>query len=226
MSDTTPSPLQLTQAVLQRRVGADTGPHEPNVLLIEGVADRDWVFDLGRTGMSRVEEAMKAVTAAWRSSDAAGKVDRLGRELAASEEAEGEARRRAGALEGELAARLDAGEDTADIEDRLAAAKSDLAKVAVRAGVLRHLLDRARAEARDRLRRGLEAARLRMHQRARLEHQSAVRALQRLVAEHFPAVNRSGYVFSLTKTADLTEHHLRLAGFDQPAAETVEHGDG
>ncbi len=218
MSETTPGPLQLTQAVLQRRMGADTGPHEPNVLLVEGMADRGWVAELGRRGLARVEEAMQAVTAAWRSSDAAAKTDRLARELAAAEEAGAEARRRAGALEGELAARLDAGEDTAAVEDRLAAAKSELARVAVRAGVLRHLLDRARAEARDRLRRGLEAARLRLHQEARQEHQAALRGLERLVAEHFPAVNRSGYVFSLTKTADVTEHHLRLAGFEPPAA--------
>ncbi len=217
MSDTT-SPLQLTQAVLQRRVGAETGPHEPNMLLLEGVADRGWVSELGRQGLVRVEEAMKAVVAAWRSSDAAGKAERLGRELAAAESAEGESRRRSAALEGELAARLDAGDDTADVEDQLAVAKSDLARLAVRAGVLRHLLDRARSDARDRLRRGLEAARLKLHQQAREEHQAALRALEQLVAEHFPAVNRSGYVFSLTKTADVTEHHVRLAGIDEPAA--------
>lgn len=221
MSDTTPSPLQLTQAVLQRRVGADTGPHEPNLLLIEAVAERGWVAELGRQGLARVDEAMKEAAAAWRSSEAATKADRLARELAAAESAEGEARRGAGALEAELSARLDAGEDTTDVENRLAAAKSDLARVAVRAGVLRHLLDKARGEARDRLRRGLEAARLKVHQQARGEHQAALRALEQLVTEHFPAVNRSGYVFSLTKTADVTEHHLRMAGFDQPEVAAV-----
>ena len=81
MSDTTSSNLQLTQAVLQRRIGSDIGPHDPNVLLIEGVAERGWVSALGRQGLTRVEEAMKAVTAAWRSSDPAAKADRLGPRL-------------------------------------------------------------------------------------------------------------------------------------------------
>jgi hypothetical protein len=214
MSETTTSNLQLTRAVLQRRIGADAGPHEPNVLVIEGVAERDWVSELGRQGLARVEETMSAVTSSWRSSDAAVKADRLAYELAAAESAEGEARRTASALEGELAARLDAGEDTTDVEDQLASAKSDLARVAVRAGVLRHLLDRARSEARDQLRQSLEAARLQVHQEAREEHREALRLLEEAVAEHFPEVNRSGYVFSLTKTTDVTEHHLRLAGFD------------
>jgi hypothetical protein len=218
MSDMTPSNLQLTQAVLQRRVGADIGPHEPNVLLIEGIADRVWVADLGRQGLARVEEAMKDVIGTWRSSDAAAKAARLGHELTAAESTEGEARRVASALEGELAARLDAGEDTADVEDQLTSAKSDLARVAVRAGVLRRLLDRARSDARDRLRRSLETVRLKIHQEARQEHQTALRALEQIVTDHFPAVNRSGYVFSLTKSAEVTEHHLRLAGFDQASA--------
>jgi hypothetical protein len=217
MSETMPSNLQLTQAILQRRVGADTGPQEPNTLLIEGAADRSWVSELGRQGLTRVEQAMQAVTDAWRTSDAAAKADRLGRELTTAESAEGDARRRATTLEGELAARLDAGEDTAAVEDELASVKSELARVTVRAGVLRHLLDKARSEARDRLWRGLEAVRLRVHQEARREHQAALRDLEQLIVEHFPAVNRSGYVFALTKTADVTEHHLRLAGFDQMA---------
>ena len=55
-----------------------------------------------------------------------------------------------------------------------------------------------------------------MHQEAREEHQAALRLLEEVVAERFPEVNRSGYVFSLTKTAEVTEHHLRLAGFDRP----------
>jgi hypothetical protein len=215
MSEMTTTNLQLTRAVLQRRIGADAGPHEPNVLVIEGVAERGWVSELGRQGLSRVEEAMSAVTSSWRSSDAAVKADRLAHELAAAESAEGDARRTASSLEADLAGRLDAGEDTADVEDRLASAKSDLARVAVRAGVLRHLLDRARMGARDRLRQNLEAARLQVHQEAREEHQAALRVLEETVAEHFPEVNRSGYVFSLTKTADVTEHHLRLAGFDR-----------
>jgi hypothetical protein len=214
MSDTTRNNLQLTQAILQRRIGADSSPHEPNVLSIEGVADRGWVSDLSRQGLARVEEAMTDVTESWRLSDAALKTDRLGRELTAAESAEGEGRRIAAALEVELATRLDAGEDTTAVEDQLAAAKSDLARVAVRAGVLRHLLDRARAEARDRLRRALETVRLELHQQARLEHQAALRTLEQVVADHFPEVNRSGYVFSLTKTAEVTEHHLRLAGLD------------
>jgi hypothetical protein len=215
MSKTTTSNVQLTRAVLQRCIGADAGPHEPNVLVIEGLAERDWVSELGRQGLSRVEEVMSAVTSSWRSSDTAVKADRLAHELAAAESSEGESRRTASSLEAELATRLDAGEDTADVEDRLASAKSDLARVAVRAGVLRHLLDRARSEARDRLRTSLEAARLKVHQEAREEHQAALRVLEEVVAQHFPEVNQSGYVFSLTKTADVTEHHLRLAGFDQ-----------
>ena len=67
---------------------------------------------------------------------------------------------------------------------------------------------------RDRLRRSLEAVRLKLHQESRREHETALRTLERIVAEHFPAVNCSGYIYSLTKTADVTEHHLRLAGFD------------
>jgi hypothetical protein len=91
----------------------------------------------------------------------------------------------------------------------------------VRSGVLRHLLDKARAEARDQLRRALEGIRLNLHQEARREHQAALRALESVVIEHFPAVNQSGYVFTLTKTAEVTEHHLRLAGFEPaPASET------
>jgi hypothetical protein len=214
MSDTMPNNLQLTQAVLQRRIGADTGPHEPNVLLIEGLADRNWVTELGRQGVARVEEAMKAVTASWRSSDVAAKAERLERELAAAESAEGEARRVAASLDGDLAARLDAGDDTTAVEDQLASAKSALARVSVRAGVLRHLLEKARSEARDHLRRALEAVRLQVHREARQEHQAALRALAAVILEQFPAVNRSGYVFSLTKSADVTEHHLRLAGFE------------
>lgn len=218
MSETTHANLQLTQAVLQRRIGADAGLHEPNVLLIEGTADRGWVSELGRQGLGRVEEAMHAVTESWRSSDAAAKADRLGRELTAAQAAEGEARRAACALEAELAACLDAGTDSDAVEDQLTAAKTELARVAVRAGVLRHLLDKARSDARDRLRRNLESVRLTIHQEARHEHQTALRALEQVVTEYFPAVNRSGYIFSLTKTADVTEHHLRLAGFEPAPA--------
>jgi hypothetical protein len=225
MSETTLSNLQLTRAVLQRRIGADAGPHEPNVLLIEGVAERSWVAELGRQGLSRVEEAMTAATAEWRSSDAAAKADRLAHELSAAESAEGEARHSASTLEEELVARLDAGKHTESIENQLAKAKSELARVTVRASVLRHLHDKARSESRDRLWKTLEAARLRVHQEAREEHQVALRALEQVVTEHFPEVNRSGYVFSLTKTADVTEHHLRLAGFDRPL-ETVEAAAG
>jgi hypothetical protein len=225
MSDTTPGNLQLTQAVLQRRIGADIGPREPNVLLIEGIADRDWVSELGRQARIRVEETMTAVTAAWQLSDAATKVDRLARELTAGETAEGESRRIASAREAELAARLDAGQDTARVEDQLAVTKAELARVAVRASVLRHLLDKARAEARDQLRRGLEAARLKIQEEARQEHQMALRFLEQVVAEHFPAVNQSGYVFSLTKTAEVTEHYLRLAGFD-PVPASIEQAAG
>jgi hypothetical protein len=214
MSDTTNGHLQLTQAVLQRRIGAETGPHEPNILLIEGVAERGWVAELGREGLARVEQAMHAAAESWRSCDAAAKADRLVRECAAAEEAEGAARRLASSLEVELADALDEGSDTAAVEDRLAAAKSELARRAVRSGVLRHLLDRARSEARDRLRRALEEVRLQLQEQARLQHQKALRELQQVVAEHFPAVNCSGYVFALTKSADVTEHHLRLAGLD------------
>ena len=214
MSDTTTNPLQLTQAILQRRLGVDTSPHEPNVLLIEGVADRGWVTDLGRQGLARVEEAMAAVTAAWQTSDSTRKASRLESELMAAESAEGDSHRRAAALEKELAARLDGGEDASAVEDLLASEKSDLARLTVRASVLRHLLDKARARARDQLRRNLEATRLQLHQQAREEHQTAVQELQQLIIDRFPAVNRSGYVFSLTNTADVTEHHLRLAGFE------------
>jgi hypothetical protein len=214
MSDPTQEHVQLSQAVLQRRIGADTGPHEPNVLLIEGVAERGWVSELGRQALARVEESMREVTETWRWSDTAMKADRLIRESTAAEAAEGEARRLAATLEDELAAALDEGRNTAAVEDRLAAAKSELARVTVRAGVLRHLLDKARSEARDELRRALEGVRLNLHQEARLEHQAAMRALELVVIEHFPAVNQSGYVFALTKTAEVTEHHLRLADFE------------
>jgi hypothetical protein len=220
MSDPTKGQVQLTQAVLQRRIGADTGLHEPNVLLIEGLAERGWVSGLGRQALARVEECMREVTDTWRRSDTAMKADRLIRESTAAEAAEGEARRLAATLEDELATALDECRDTAAVEDRLAAAKSELARVTVRAGVLRHLLDKARAEARAELRRALEGVRLNLHQQARLEHQAALRALESVVIEHFPAVNQSGYVFTLTKTAEVTEHHLCLAGFEpQPAAE-------
>jgi hypothetical protein len=215
MNDSSSSNLQLTQAVLQRRIGADAGPHEPNVLLIEGIADREWVCELGRQGLARVENAMSAVTSSWRSCAAAAKVDRLSQDLTAAEHAEGEARRTATSLEGELGARLDAGDDTSDIEDQLTAAKTTLARAVVRASVLRHLLDRARSAARALLREGLEMARLKVHEEARLEHQLALRELETLILGHFPTVNRSAYVFSLTKTAELTEHHLRSAGFQQ-----------
>jgi hypothetical protein len=218
MSDTMASKLQLTQAVLQRRIGADTGPHEPNVLLIEGVADRGWVSELGRQARARVDEAMKAVTASWRSSDAAVKAERLGRELAAAESAEGEARRIASGLENELAARLDAGKETADVEDQLSEARSEQARKTVRASVLRHLCDKAQVDSRNHLRQALESARLKAHQEARQEHHAALRMLEQVVSEHFPAVNRSGYLFSLTKTADVTDHHLRLAGFEPSTA--------
>jgi hypothetical protein len=214
MTDTSTGNVQLTQAVLQRRIGADTRPNEPNVLLIEGMAERGWVGELGRQGRARVDEAMKSAVIAWRSSESAAKVDRLARELTAAESAEGEARRVAARLEDELAARLDAGEDTAIVEENLAAAKSELARVAVRASVLRHLHDKAHSQARERLGQALEAARLEVHQEARQEHQAALRMLEQVVAEHFPAVNRSGYVFSLTKTADVCEHHLRLTGYE------------
>jgi hypothetical protein len=117
-------------------------------------------------------------------------------------------------LEDDLAAALDDGSDATPVEGQLVAAKSDLARLAIRSGVLRHLLDRARSEARDRLRRTLEGVRLQLHQEARQQHHEALRELQLAVAEHFPAVNRSGYVFALTKSSDITEHHLRLAGFD------------
>jgi hypothetical protein len=217
MSASTTTNLQLTQAVLQRHTGAETGPREPHRLLIEGIADRSWVAELGQEGLSRVEKAMKAVAAAWQSSEAATKADRLGRELNVALSAETEALRRAAHLEVELASRLEQGAETAGVEGDLAVAKADLARLAVKADVLRHLHERAHAASRDRLRNSLEAARLKIHQDARQEYGAALHALEKTIAEYFPAVNRSGYVYSLTRSADLSEHHLRLAGIDQPA---------
>jgi hypothetical protein len=120
-------------------------------------------------------------------------------------------------LEVELASRLEQGAETDGVEGDLAVAKADLARLAVKADVLRHLHERAHSASRESLRSSLDAARLEVHQDARREYGAALSALEKAIAEHFPAVNRSGYVYSLTRSADLTEHHLRLAGIDQSA---------